>query len=291
MAGGILLALGASVCWALANVTIKRAGQAVGAIRALLWAQLVGGLGFGLLGLGLDHPTAPITSSAVAWGIAAGVAALLAYTCLFHAFERARLSVTVPIMSSWAVLSAGISLVVLGERVRAGQLAGAALIVVGVITVARQSQSKWDGAAGADPRRERAALWAAAGAAIGFGVMVPAIDQLAPAFGQLGVIALVYAADLVLGLPIAAVLRVDLRPPGRSAWPVVALAGFFETLGFACISLAGTHAPVAVVAPLASLAGSMTVIYAWVVLGERLSRPAAVGAIAVCTGVVVLSLG
>jgi len=45
----VLLGLGASVCWALANVAVARSARAVGTVRALLWAQIVGGLG--LVGL------------------------------------------------------------------------------------------------------------------------------------------------------------------------------------------------------------------------------------------------
>ena len=71
----------------------------------------------------------------------AGASGLLAYVCLFYAFEHGRLTLAVPIMSSWAVLSAGLSIVLFGERLSAGQLVGAAAVVAGAVVVARQSQS------------------------------------------------------------------------------------------------------------------------------------------------------
>ena len=314
---GVLLALGASACWALANVAIQQSGRAVGAVRALLWAQIAGGAGIGLLSLVFDRRLAPITPAVLAWGVVAGFAALLAYVCLFAAFAHGRLSITVPIMSSWAVISAGISIGLLGERLRTAQIVGAALVMVGVLLVARSSSAAGAAAAGASPpvasagvgtasadagtpvaptdtldaaRTERLALLASLGAAVGFGVLVPAIDRVSPATGRLGAIGAVYLLDILLGLPIAIALRASLRPPPAAAWPKVAAAGFFETVGFACVSLGAVHAPVAVVSPIASLSAALTVLYAWLVLRERPGRLAAVGAALASAGVVTLSL-
>ena len=49
MLAGMLLGLGASASWALANVAVQRAGRAVGALRALFWAQVLG-IAMSLLG-------------------------------------------------------------------------------------------------------------------------------------------------------------------------------------------------------------------------------------------------
>src|SRR5213078_4193290 len=105
--------------------------------------------------------------------------------------------------------------------------------------------------------------------ALGFGLTIPAIGVLAPVTGRLGVIPVVYAADILLGLPLARRYRVSLAPPQGRAWLPIALAGFFETAGFACIALASRYAPLALVSPLSSLASAFTVLYAWVVLRER----------------------
>src|SRR5436305_1653581 len=90
---------------------------------------------------GLDTHPAPFAASFAAWLVVAGASGLLAYVCLFYAFEHGRLTLAVPIMSSWAVLSAGLSIVLFGERLSAGQLVGAAAVVAGAVVVARQSQS------------------------------------------------------------------------------------------------------------------------------------------------------
>jgi len=285
---GILLALGASVSWTVANVAIQRSGRAVGPFRAMLWAQVTSGAGLAVLALLLDRPTAPFDGATVVWGLVGGLAALLAYVCLFYSFERASLSIAVPIMSSWSVIAAGIGVGLLGERLSVGQIAGAALVFTGVILVAVQPRTGGNEAAGG--RAHRRTVMAAFGAAVGFGVLIPVIDHLSSSVGTLGAIPFVYGIELVLGLPLALAARVRLGPPPASAWAIVVAAGLAETLGFAFVSLGATRAPVAVISPTASLATTLTVLYAWLVLHERPTRVAALGAGLACCGVVLLAL-
>jgi drug/metabolite transporter (DMT)-like permease len=125
---------------------------------------------------------------------------------------------------------------------------------------------------------------------VGFGVLIPAIARLAPAFGNVGSVGVTYVADLVLGLPLALVFRVGLRPPAGAAWLPVLAAGLFETVGFACIAIGSRVAPLAIVSPFASLASALTVLYAWTLLRERPAPAVLVGAALVGVGAVVLAL-
>jgi drug/metabolite transporter (DMT)-like permease len=286
MLAGMLLGLAASACWALANVAVQRAGRAVGALRALLWAQLCG---IGLCALGaaaFDQRNAPLSAATGAWVGVAGAAALLAYLCLFYAFEHGRLTLAVPILSSWAVIASALSLLLFHERLTAGQIVGSAAVIAGAVVVSRHAQRSGSAPAGHRPRW----LLAAVGGAIGFGILLPALRRLSPTFGAVGSVGLVYLADLALALPFAIGFRVDLRPPRGRAWRPIFLSGFFETAGSVCIVLGARRAPLAVVSPLASLAAALTVFYAWAILGERPARGVLYGALLVSAGVVVLAL-
>lgn len=306
MGFGILMGLLASASWACANVFIQRASRALGPFRALVWALSSGGLALLPVGLALDHRTVSLgTGTLTGWLVVAALAAVLAYTSMFFAVERGRLSVVVPVMSSWSVIAAAISLGVLGQTLRRGQLAGAAAVVAGVLVIARFAQQ---GAAGdkapASPaggiatssgpsqgsEHQPSALGMSALTALGFGVLIPAIDRLAPALGRLGAVSAVLLVDLLLWLPLSALVRLDVRPPSRRHWPLVLAAGAFETIGFVWISVGIAHAPVAVVSPFAGLSSAFTVLYAWVALGERPPRAVLAGAVLVCAGVVVLAL-
>jgi len=293
MGFGILMGLLASASWAAANVFIQRASRALGPFRALVWALSVGGLALLPVALVLDHRTVSLGAGTLTgWLVAAGLSAVNAYTSMFFAVERGRLSVVVPVMSSWSVIAAAISLVVLGETVRRAQLAGAAAVVLGVLVISRFAQrgDDDDDPAPVPARSRRSALGMSALTALGFGVLIPSIDRLAPALGRLGAVSSVLLVDLMLWLPLAAVARLDVRPPSGRAWPLVLAAGAFETMGFVWISLGIGHAPVAVVSPFAGLSSAFTVLYAWVALGERPPRPLLAGAVLVCAGVVMLSL-
>ncbi len=287
---GVVLGLSASASWALANVAVQRSARHVGVFRAILWAQLVGALLVVPL-LIFDARTAAPTPLTILWVLLAGVAGLLAYGCMFFAFEHGRLTIAVPVMSSWAVIAAGLSLAIFREPVRPSQLAGAASVVLGAVVVSRFARSTTDASSpGSSVARAPRWLLAAFSAALGFGLLIPLIGLLAPVTGRLGVIPVVYGADIALGLPLALRLRVSLAPPRGRAWIAVLLAGLFETSGFACIALATRHAPLALVSPLSSLASAFTVLYAWAVLRERPAPPVLLGAALVCLGVITLAL-
>ena len=293
----VLLALGASVCWALANVSVARSTRLVGIFRGLLWAQVAGGVLAAALALALPRsgPLAAFSLATLAWLAGAGIASLLAYLCMFYGLEHGRLSIAVPIMSAWSVISTAISVLVFHEPVRPSQLVGGALVIAGVIVVSRHARDaaragEAEQTAWAGPSRRPRWVLASMGAALGFGLLIPAIGRISAATGPVGCVATVFGADILLGLPLAAWLRVDLRPPPRRALLPVALAGIFETAGFVLIALAVGRAPLAVVSPLASLSSALTVFYAWVVLRDRPPPVVFAGAALACVGVVVLAL-
>lgn len=287
MAVGVLLALVTSASWAFGNVYVQRAGRAAGVARGLLWSMIAGGGMAAICSIVFDPPMDPIGGQTILWAAISGAFGLLAYACIFYSFARAQLSVAVPLVSSWSVVAAAVSYFALGERVAPAKLGAAAVVILGVTLV-----SLGGARAAATPvsRREtRRALLAAAGSAVGFGVMVPSLARVSPALGEFGASALVYAVGIALGVPLLVAAREDVRPPLRRLWPLVALTGFFEIFGFVTIAFARRFAPIAVVTPVASLASTLTVLYAWVVLKERPGRVAAVGAALACAGVVALS--
>jgi drug/metabolite transporter (DMT)-like permease len=286
---GVVLGLSASACWALANVFVQRSARLIGTFRALLWAQVLGAL-MVVPALPFEARTMAPTAVHVAWVVGAGAAALLAYVSMFYAFEHGRLTIAVPVMSSWAVIASALSLVLFREAIRPAQLGGAGLVIAGAVIVSRFVSTTSAAPGTADATATPRWLLASFGAALGFGIVIPAIGVLSPVTGKLGVIPVVYVADILIGLPLARRYGVSLAPPTGRVWLPVALAGLFETAGFACIALATRYAPLALVSPLSSLASAFTVFFAWAFLGERPAKPVLLGAALVSTGVLILSL-
>jgi drug/metabolite transporter (DMT)-like permease len=282
---GIALALATSVCWLFGNVLVQKSSRALGTPRATLWALVVGAAASAVAALAAGEPRTLDGGGALAgWAALAGGTGLLAYAALFYALEHAPLSLAVPVVSSWSLVAALLSLTVLGERLGGLPLVGAGVVFAGVLLVAF-------GTRGSERRAShRLALVAPFAAALGFGLMIPALTRVAAWLGPLAATSLVYLLIVALGLPLALAFRIDVRPPPRQAWPLVLGTAAAETLGFVCVAAARRFAPLTVVTPVSSLAATLTVLYAWLVLGERPPRVAAVGAALACAGVVVLSL-
>jgi drug/metabolite transporter (DMT)-like permease len=287
---GLLLGVATSVFWALGNVFIQKSGRVAGAARALVWALAVGGALSAVAAVFLDRRTEPLGPAIALWTAAAGLSGVSAYAFMFHAFARAKLSLAVPFLSSWTLVAAFFSMVVFGEAVAPLQWGGAAVVVAGVSLVS-VGAARAPGASSTSDARSggRRPLLAALASGISFGVMVPTMGRVAPALGAFGTAAAVYGVGLALAAPLARLTGQGIGPPPRGAWAVVAAAGVFETLGFVSITAARRFAPTAVVAPIASLASALTVLYAWLVLRERPHPLALAGALAASLGVVLLS--
>jgi drug/metabolite transporter (DMT)-like permease len=306
MLKGLALALGASLSWALANVAIQRTGRAMGAVRALFWAQISALPVAMALSLVLERRHLS-SAGVLGWTLLAGVAGLIAYVPLFDAFEHGPLSVVVPIASSWSVLTTALD-VASGNGLRAPQAFGTLLVLVGIVLVARsvytaerpdrsrcsQCSPLHAVASTSQPAparrraRERRAVGGAALAALGFGVMIPALRALTPALGSIGSVAASYAVALSLGLSIACAVRHPVTAPSGRLWVWVAGTGALETLGFVLVNTAEQYAPLSIVGPAASLSPPLTVAYAWLFLSERPGRLAIWGGLVACFGLLLL---
>ena len=289
MLPGIAFALLTSLSWAVANVFIQRSGKMIGAPRALLYALLVGAAGSLVAAAFFDERPQPLALSHLAWLALAGVSGLIGYAGMFAAFEKADLTVSVPVVSSWSMVAAAFSVLVLGERPDVHHYAGAGLVCLGVVVVAVGSTRGASDESGARKRGLFAVIASSAGA-LGFGIMIPTFGFVSPALGAFGASAAVYLLCALLGLPLARLLKEPLGLPGPGAWRLVIITGIAETVGFVSVALGRRYAPITVVAPVSSLAATFTVIYAWAILRQRQSPAALIGGVLVCAGVVVLAL-
>jgi drug/metabolite transporter (DMT)-like permease len=290
---GILLALGTSTSWAAANVLTRRLGRSVGPARGMIWSMTAGALLAAPIACVFDDRSAPWTATITAWVVIAALSGVVAYVGLFFALAGESLTLAVPLVSSWSVVAGVISVAIFGERIRTVQLIGAAGVVAGVILVGLGSGPPRDvhapSSAGAPSVTSQRALGAAAASALGFGVMIPAMGRIAPATGVFGAMAVVAAIAVPLAAGLARLAHQPMRPPERSAWGIVVSTGAAETIGFVCVTLARRFAPMTLVAPVASLAATLTVLYAWALLRER-PRPLAIaGALVAGAGVVVIA--
>lgn len=280
MIRGVAFSLCAAVAWMLANASIRRASRQVGSVRASLWGVLSGAVIAALLAPLLDEGGSLAGLGEVWPALAfAGAAAVLGYGTLFFAFEHGALSTVAPLTALWPLVSVALATLLLGDPLSRPHLAGGGLITLGAVVVGGSQRG-----AAAGGERRRAVTLAALVAALGFGLLIPALARVGAAVGAFAATALVYGAALLLGFPLARVAGHSVAPPPRAVVLSVVATGALEALGFACIALAHKSAPAAVVSPLVGLSSAFTVLYGWLLLGERVGKGALAGAALVCVG-------
>lgn len=259
---GILYGLLAALCWGITDFLITYVARRLGTARTMFYVE-----GCGLIAvcsLILIWPGIPIASSGM-WGLMLGICLInLAGTILFYrALTIGTLSIVAPILASYAVVTALLA-VLAGERPATLPLIGALLLTIGVITVSKSERAVGSILLLGVPE--------ALGVAILLGVFFWTLSFATP---HLGVLWPVVVMRLVrfLSIFLWSFLRKDQTMRlTRSLWLMVASAAVLDTLGFVSFNLGISHAHISIVTVLASLMTAVTVILAWVVLRERLSR-------------------
>ena len=300
---GIVLALGASVCWG--------SGDFLGGLttrRASLWAVIIGSQAVGLVGAAL---VTVLTGHA--WpGFAAvwpvllgGVASVIAISCFYKALAIGSMSIVAPISATNAMIPFLVGLA-LGERPSAAQLAGVVLAAVGVVLVASERARAGDtiGAAALpnepaiepaaldarpERRNQRRAIVLSLVAAVCMGLVLVGYDATArhdALWAMLGG----RMSSAVIFLMVFLVLRprVELR---RSAVPFIVAVGLLDTGANGLFALATTQGYLSIVAVIGSVYPVVTVILAYVVLRERLARHQLAGAAATLAGIALIAAG
>jgi transporter family protein len=277
---GLLTAL----AWSLANVSIHRAGQRIGPPAAM-----VGSMGVGVVALMIVSflsGTAPrFSAEAVLWLAVSGIAAAFAYGGLFHALTRGPVAVVAPIISSWSIVSSILAVLFLGEHWTRWVIGGSLAVVVGNALLA-SAPREGSSDAHADGRTWIASLVSATG----FGVMAPAMQAMGRTLGPAWTPPLVWLSAALFAAPWLLRLRGPRATYSASAGLLLILPGLLEAAGLFCLNRGLEQDALTVLAPLASLATGLTVLWGYLFLGERLRPRAAWGAILASAGVVLLNL-
>ncbi len=258
----------------------------------MFWALAVGAVLAAGVGLVIDSGPRDFSPRNLGLLGLCVVFGMIANTGMFTAFASGRLLAVVPIVSGWSLFAAVIATVFLQERVRPLQVVAAALVFAGMMVVSTASARGAGDGPGTIPDgiTQRRAVLAALCAALGFGALLPLLSTLGPAFGDITASSLLFLGYTAVGIPLARLQGHSIALPSRAVWMGVLIAGAAEVAGVAFLVLARRFAPMTVVGPLSSLASTLTVLYAWIVLHERPPRIVLLGAFLVCVGVVTLAL-
>jgi len=209
-----------------------------------------------------------------------GVVNALATLSLYRGFEVGRLSVVSPIASSSPIVSVGLAIAFLGESITEELLLGIILVIMGIILVCIQTAQD-------DVPRD-----VLKGAAYAMGFMFLGgllFFGLKPVSSVLGV----FLPVLIMrwtSIPIIAVpfLSQRTRNPETSAFRLILGVAFFDTFANVAYNVGVSFGTVTIVSTLGGLFSAVTVLFARVILKERLSRHQIVGFVTIVAGVAIL---
>jgi uncharacterized membrane protein len=272
----LLLALGASLAWGVADFVGPWQGKTLGVLRVMLWAQVAG---LALLGVVTAARGEAPDDWAVLWAGVAALSGTLGLFAFYRGMATGTMSVVAPIAGASAIVPVAYGIAT-GDRPTPLQLAGMAAAIVGVVLAAREQQ--------AGGRRIAAGAGLALLAAIGFGFYFPPMHAAGAADP--------WWSAFVFRLTSAAVVLAAVaarRPALRlTRWPlvVVVAVGCADTLGNLLFAASSARGIVSVTSVLASLYPIVTVVLAAVVLDERVAGAQRVGVVLTLAGVVLISV-
>ncbi len=253
------------------TLTVLLVGQVVAVVGALVIALVVG---------------ADVEGRDLAYGAAAGVGNVVGLGLLYQGLATGRMSVVAPVTAVVAAIVPIAWGVLHDERPSALTWIGAALAVGAGALVAREPD---DG--GGRGRTSRTVLLAVT-AGVAFGASLVLFAQTRDESGFWPVLTARTAAIVLVGLGVAVVaLRGGLRWPTGHARNLALGAGALDVTATVLLLVAVREGLTVVVAPVAALAPAFTVMWAWVVLREHVTRHQVIGLAVALVGLALIAAG
>lgn len=290
---GIALALAAALAVAITSITVRLGTTEGRSTDVLVIVIAVNFVVFVPLAAALYYPDYGLTPRSIAAFVLAGIAGtMLARALYYESIRRIGASRSEPIKASNPLHAAVIAVLVLGETLTGGHLAGIVLIVVGVALVSAEGATSPTTGENGVPWRGLLLPFAAA-----------FFYGLDPVFSKLG---LIEGTPLLVGLAVKTVAggaaffgylwwqgglprRDDLLGPGWS-WKLAAGLGntVFLLLYFAAIAVA----PVAVAFPIMQTSPLIVAVISFLFLQrlERVTPRLVLGALIVVVGAIAVTL-
>ena len=236
------------------GVATKRAGG----YEVVIGAQFVGAIGF--LALALATGETPPGAVDLIWCGVAGVAGAVGLLALYRALAEGRMGVAAPVSGMLSAAVPAIAGAMVEGLPRQLTLAGFVLALVAVWLIARTGHEAI----------HIGQLGLPVLAGFGFGLFIVIIGRASGSAVFWPLVA-ARAASLTVLPVIAGLNGQSIRPPRHALLPV-AIAGVFDAGGNAFLVMAAHAGRLDVAAVLSSLYPAGTVLLAWLILKERISR-------------------
>jgi drug/metabolite transporter (DMT)-like permease len=253
------------------TLTVLLVGQVVAVAGALVIALVVG---------------ADVEGRDLAYGAAAGACNVVGLGLLYQGLASGRMSVVAPVTAVTAALVPIMWGLLHDERPSAFTWVGAALAVAAGALVAREPDT--DDARG----RATGAIVLAVTAGVALGASLVLYAETRDESGFWPVLTARTAAFVLVALGVAVIARRgDVHWPTGHVRTLALGAGALDVTATALLVLAVRKGLTVVVAPVAALAPAFTVMWAWAVLREHVTRHQIIGLGIALTGLVLIAAG
>jgi drug/metabolite transporter (DMT)-like permease len=288
---GILLGLLTALTWGGADFIARFATHRIGALRTMLYMQLIG---FLLLTIflpwlgGWGHLADGSGWQPWAWGLVAGSINACATLALYRAFEIGKMAVVAPVSASYPALTLLISWLG-GDPLTTVRVAGIILTLLGVMVVAGGEKPPEENDSAAKLRSGRGIGWAIA-AGIGFGVLFWLLGtRIIPRVGATQTVWMIRLTSTVLAAAAIFFTKQPMHlPRGEVRWMALGM-GALDTTAFVMSNRGMQMEQVAVISVLGSLYGAVTVALAAIFLREHVSRWQWAGIVTIFAGIYLIS--
>ena len=282
----MLFGLAAAVGWGLADFFGAMAGRRIGALGAVVSGQVLSALVITGVLLVSGESLEPLSGHG--WILVLnGAAAAFAYATHYKALELGPVAVVSPIGAGYAVVGVVLAIVILDERPSPLALVGAGIAVLGVALVSTDLRKLREGI-----KHHVPGLWWSVAAAIGFGVAGFLLGFLSQEAGWIPGVWGSRVAMLAFYVPMAVVLRHDLRRfhVGAGLW-IALLAGAADLLGVTSYAAGAERGYVSIVLAASAVFPLIAVALSMATFHERLVPNQYVGIALVVSGLLLLGLG
>ncbi len=272
----LFFGLAAAASWGAGDFTGGVASKRSSVYTVIILSQIAGGLLLALLAWILREPLPALRD--VLWGGAAGIAGAIGLAALYRGLAVGKMGVVAPVT---AVFSAAFPVMVgmlLEGLPTQKQLFGLLLALAAVWFVSRAVDS------GLTHVRDLGLPLLAGG---GFGLFFVLMDRVATGSVLWPLVAARAASTVMMALFIF-----SRRSGSGTRWrrlPLITLAGVFDSGGNAFFTLAAQAGRLDIAAVLSSLYPAVTVLLAWLLLREPLSRQQGLGVGLALTAVVFIT--
>jgi len=281
--GALGLALLSAVCWGTADffggLTTRRNGIVlVGAV-----SQAAGMVAVGLV-IVITHAPMP-DGRGFAFGAAAGLCATIGLGALYQGLAVGPMSIVAPITALEVIVPVGVGFL-RGDRPSTVQLAGMVLAIVGVVLAARETAADDDGVRGRVPGVVYAIV-----AAVFLGLLVTFLNEAGKESAPWAVFTLRLVSVPVFLVALLVTRGWRGRHPSRRDTATMVGVGVLDNLANVTFALAGQTGLLALISVVGSLYPVATVLLAWTILRERLTRSQWVGVALAFAGVGLIATG